>query len=276
MKKQIILIMTILLLVLPHLSHSENKKSVIKVEGESYAIVKPNIAHYFLKISGIGENYKESTEKAIQKIEDMKKVFEEIMGVKPEISLVKRENKLKGKFYDDDFMEYQKEYFTSIAKAIKGEEIQETEEIEKKEMITDIYVYFSTEHFSEDKILQFKTIMAEKEIAFDKKSLFDFSIDFDIRKSSIFFGLKEPSQYLEKLAAEAYFKAKEKAMKIAKASNVKIGKLEKISGCGQDLEGTISISNINSLVGRDLGPLSADPNRLTIKFKKDYEFEIIK
>jgi hypothetical protein len=262
-----------LVLIMSFSVYAAEESRVIEVESEAHIILKPDLAHLVLKISGVGDNYKKSTENAKFKIEEMKEIVKEIVGTIPEVKELKRENKPQG-MLDGDMMEYQKEYFSNMAKAMKGEDITVDEATKKQVMTTNILVYFTLTSFSDESILDLKSRLAEKEIAFDKESLFDFTSGFSIKTSSILFGIKEPSNYLGELASEAFDTARKKAAIIAAASDQKLGDLFRISGCGDDLEGTVSISDINTLVGKDLGPLSTDPNRLVIRYKKKYKFLI--
>ncbi|MFH2045082.1 MAG: hypothetical protein ABIK92_08035 [Pseudomonadota bacterium] len=102
-----------------------------------------------------------------------------------------------------------------------------------------------------------------------------FSFDYDSSTSAIFFGLKNSDIHLEKLSTEAFEKALQKAKIIAQGAHQKLGKLIAISGCSSELKGSVDIFDHSNLTGKDLGQLSADPNRLLIRFSKYYEFELV-
>jgi uncharacterized protein YggE len=257
--------------VYPGLACSCENDHIIKVQGESRLIAKPDVAHCFLKITGEGSSYDLSTQAAKKKITFLDEHLKTIFGEKPEISIMKVENKPKGKSYDDI---YQKNFITGMAKAIKGEEIPEDKTETKKEMLTTFTVYFRLLKFTEDELIKFRTILSEKEIAFDKENPFDFSFDYDKNTSAIFFGLIDPNRHLKKLSAEAFGNALKKAEIISKGAEQNIGKLWSISGCSSDLQGSVEVSDRSNLTGKDLGPLSVDPNRLMIKFSTYYEFEL--
>ncbi len=259
-------------LLMPVSSFAEDTDNLIKVEGRSSLVAKPDIAHCFLKITGQGENYETSNKAAKDKISEMVKVLRTVVGEVPEISVLKVKNSPKGKSFEDM---YQKDFITGMAKAIKGEELPEAKSPTKKEMMTTITVYFSLTKFSEENILQLMNILAEKEIAFDKEGLFDLPFEFDLKRSAIFYGLISSDKYFKTLATDVYKKARLKAKIIAEAANKKLGKLMKITGgCGDKLKGSVTLSDRSNLTGKDLGPLSADPSRLVISFSKDFEFKI--
>jgi uncharacterized protein YggE len=272
MNKMRAAVVVFFLLTAPLISFASNEKSTIEVKGTAYSTVKPDIAHFILKISGSGENYESSTGQAESKVEEMKKIFNEIMGLIPDVSEVKREYAPQNIFSEGDYMEIQKEYFKNMAQAMKGEEIENIKDQKGKEMTTSIFVYFPALGIEEQNIVKLKSTLAEHEIAFNKSNIFDFTQNFDINKSSILFGLQTSSHYLESLSREAYREARQKAEVIAKSTNRNNVTVLKISGCGASLEGPVNASNINEHIGKDLGPLSADPGRLVIKFSSDYEF----
>jgi len=118
--------------------------------------------------------------------------------------------------------------------------------------------------------------LAEKEIAFNKSNLFDFDFasDFAFNKSAIYYGMKSSAKYLEALAAEAFRKAEADAKILATAVNKKMTGLVNVTGCGDILEGPVSLQFKTNLTGKDLGPLSADSERLAIRFSKDFGFRI--
>lgn len=252
---------------------SSETEHIVKVQGESRVVTKPDIAHCFLKISGEGSSYELSTKAARSKITILGEILDEIFGNKSEISVMKIENKPKGKSYDDI---YQKDFIAGMAKAIKGEEPTTDDEKTPKSMLTIFTVYFHLSKFDDDKIIKFRTVLSEKEIAFDKNNPFDFSFDFDNSTSAIYFGLEKPDIHLEKLATESFNNALKKAQIISKGAKHKIAKLANISGCSSELKGSVEISDRSNLTGKDFGPLSIDPNRLMIKFSIYYEFQLTK
>ena len=142
-------------------------------------------------------------------------------------------------------------------------------------MSTIINLYIAIPDYSPNNIELLRSTLAAKELSFDKSSIYNFSTySFDLNSSAILFGLKDPNPHLESLAAEAYVRARINAESIAKATGRQIGDLVGISGCGGELEGTARLED-SVWVGRDLGPLSSDPERLNIKFNKTFEFEIV-
>jgi hypothetical protein len=259
---------------LPVFALALDATNAIEVKGQSYSVVKPDIAYFFLKINGSGENYEASTLQAKNKIEELKKILAEVMGSSIEINILKKEIKPKDAISEENIMEMQQEAMKNLAMAMKGEDVTPSAQEKKKEMTTAIMVYFSSKTFSDESILRLKSKLAEKEIAFDKKGLFDFPIDIDMNKSSILFGLMEPDRPLAALASEAYGNARRNAEIIARASNKKLGVIIRIGGCGNDLEGTVNITDKGNLLGRNLGPLSIDPSRLVVKYEKKYEFAL--
>jgi uncharacterized protein YggE len=272
MNKIKVIIVMFFLLAAPLISFASNEKGTIEVKGTAYSIVKPDIAYFILKISGSGGNYEASTKDATAKIEEMKKIFSEIMGSVPEVSEVKREYAPQNIFSEGDYMEMQKEYFKNMAQAMKGEEIDDLKGEQSKGMTTNIFIFFSALEFSDQNIVKLKSTLAEHEIAFNKSNLFDLSPTFDINKSSILFGMQTPFHHLEGLSREAYKDALHKAEVIVKSTIWNNLRLLKISGCGASLEGPVSTDNINEQIGKDLGPLSVDPGKLVIKFSNNYEF----
>ncbi len=269
---RILAISILFVFTVPEGAFSCENDHVIKVQGEARIVKKPDIAHCFLKITGEGPNYDLSTKAAKDKVSILEKYLKEQSGEKPEISVMKIENKPKGKSFDDM---YQKDFITGMAKAIKGEELTTESPKSKKEMTTIISIYFNLLKFTEDEIIGLRTALSEKEIAFDKNNPFDFSFDYDPNTSAIFFGLKNPNSHLEKLSTEAFENALQKAKIIVQGAHLKLGKLISISGCGSELKGSVDISDRSNLTGKDLGPLSADPNRLLVKFSTNYEFQLM-
>lgn len=257
---------------LPVLALASNATNTIEIKGQSYRIVKPDIAYFFLKISGEGENYEVSTLQAENKIEELKKNLVDVMGRSIEINILKKEIKPKSSLSEDNILEMQQEAMKSLAKAMKGEEALATSTEKKREMTTAIMVYFSSSNFTDESILRLKNRLAEKGIAFDKNSFFDLTTSIDMNNSTIVFGLKEPNHLLAALASEAYVTARKNAEVIAKSSNKILGDIASIGGCGCDMEGTVTISDKSNLLGRDLGPLSVDPSRLVVKYDKNFAF----
>jgi hypothetical protein len=264
----------VFLIFLPVLAWASGAANTVEVKGQSYSVAKPDIAYFFLKIDGKGEDFEVSTQQAKNKIEELKKSLAEIMGSSIEINILKKEIKPKASLSEDSIMEMQQEAMKSLAKAMKGEENAPPAKEKKKEMITTMMVYFTSANFSDDSILRLKSKLADKEIAFDKNGLFDFPSSIDMNNSTVVFGLKEPNRLLAALASEAYVNARRNAEIIARASNKALGGTVSIGGCGCDLEGTVTISDKGNLLGKDLGPLSVDPSRLVVKYEKKYEFAL--
>lgn len=269
MKVIIFLISLMVALSAVNISHAMDIENTISIDGEARFITTPDIAHCFLKVDGEGASYELSNKAARNKIGNLKDILKTIFGKVPDIREIKITNQPKGEALDDM---YGKEFITGMAKAIKGEEPVEKDK--PKEMATTINVYFKLPTFTEENILSLLSMLSEKEIAFDKKNPFDFSIEyFSTDKSAIFFGLENFNIHLESLAAEAFKKARGQAEIIAKAANKKLGNLINISGCGGGLGGTVNFSGAD-FIGEDMGPLSSDPKRLSIKFSKTFTFQI--
>lgn len=246
----------------------------ISIQGKARTLTKPDISYCFLKIDATDKSYEVSSKKAQEKLTQLKEVLKSVLGEVPTITIFKTTNQPKGKSFDD--MYQQKDFITGMAKAIKGEDLDslETKEEKPKEMSTSVHVFFTLERFTKEKILKLRTALAEKEIAFDKSNPFSFESEYlDPNQSAIVFGLKNPQVHLETLASKAYKKALINAKTIAKATDIKLGKLIGISGCGSGLKGTVTFPG-EDLIGKELGPLSADPERLSIKFSTTFEFRI--
>lgn len=270
------LILALFIIVIPaHFSNAEisNEKG-ISIKGEARILTKPDIAYFFLKVDGSGESFELSNKKANEKILQLKEVVQAVLGETPQTTIIKSTTQPKGKSIEDV---YNKDFITGMAKAIKGEDLDDKgKSAEKpKEFVTSINVFFSSENFSKDKILKLRALLTEKEIGFDKNNPYGFMTEvFDANLSSIVFGLKNSDVHLDALAAQAFTKAQKKALTVAKAANKKMGSLIGISGCGGELEGTVMSFAGQDLIGKDLGPLSGDPERLSIKFSKTFEFEL--
>ncbi|MEW6417726.1 MAG: SIMPL domain-containing protein [Nitrospirota bacterium] len=259
--------------LMPVCSFADEEGNILKVKGEASMVVKPDIAHFFLRITGEGENYDLSNKKAKDKISQLNEILKTILQDSPELNILKVENKPKSKSIEDA---YQKDFIVGMAKAIKGEMPEEQTAPVKKEMTTATTVYFSLSNFSDENILKLMNALSEKGIAFDKSSMFEFDMPFEytFNKSAIFYGVMNSDKYLETLALEAYKKATLQARLISQAVDKKLGKLVNITGCGEALTGGTTLPDQFNLTGKNLGPLSVDSSRLTIKFSKDFGFRI--
>ncbi len=267
-----LLLLCFVLVLLPSSVFAGEIESYIQVKGEASTVVRPDIAHCFLIISGYGENYEASNKMANEKVAQLGKVLKSVLQEAPQMHVLKVENKPKGRVFDEN---YQKKMFIDMAKAMKGEVPAETSQT-KQEMTTNISVYFVLTNFSKDSILKMMNALAEKEIAFNKGSMFDFEFatDFAFNRSAIYYGMTDSSKYLKTLVAEAYRNAEGNAKILATAVGKKVTGLTNITGCGDLLEGAVSVPFKTNLTGKDLGPLSADSERLAIKFSKDFGFKI--
>lgn len=231
-----VLIAVLLLIIAPaYLSNAEiSNENGISIKGEARVLTKPDVAYFFLKVDGNGESFELSGKKANEKISQLKEILQTVLGETPEITNIKTTNQPKGKSFDDV---YQKDFITGMAKAIKGENLDDLDKkAEKtKEIVTSVNIFFSSENFSKEKILKLRALLTEKEIGFDKNNpYYSFMPDvFDPNLSIIVFGLKNPDVHLDTLAAQAFIKAQKKAL-----------------------------------------TLSGDPERLSIKFSKTFEFEL--
>jgi hypothetical protein len=90
-----ILITAICLIFLPVFASASDTSNTIEVKGHSFSVVKPDIAYFFLKVDGTGENYEVSTQLAKNKINELKKIIAEVMGTSIEINILKKEIKPK-------------------------------------------------------------------------------------------------------------------------------------------------------------------------------------
>ena len=272
MKGKLIAIIFFAALFIPGFSVANDLENFIQVKGEASTIVKPDIAHCFLIITGHGDNYESSNKSANDKVSQLTAALKSTLEEVPQLNILKVENKPKAKSFDES---QQKEFFMDMAKAMKGEAPAEVGPA-KKEMVTNISIYFALSKFSKESILKLMSSLAEKEIAFDKGSMFDFDLpsEFTFNKSTIYYGVASSDRYLEMLAAEAFKKAENDAKIIASSVNKKLTGLVNVTGCGDALEGNASLPFKSNLTGRDLGPLSTDSSRLIIKFSKDFGFKI--
>lgn len=272
MGHRISVVILFIALLIPVISAAADLENFIQVKGEASTVVKPDIAHCFLIVSGYGASYEAASKAANDKFSQLGEVLKSVLQKAPQLDVLKVENKPRGKTFDEA---YQKELFMDMAKAMKGEAPSEAGPA-KKEMATNISVYFTLSNFSKDSILRLMNSLAEKEIAFDKSSMFDFDFaaDFAFNKSAIYYGMASSEKYLEALASQAFKKAERDAKIIASAVNKKLSGLVNVTGCGDILEGSVSLPFKTNLTGKDLGPLSADSSRLMIKFSKDFGFRI--
>lgn len=161
-----------------------------------------------------------------------------------------------------------------MAKAMKGKTPGKLAE-EQKEVGTHITVYFTLTKFDQESILALMNTLAEHEIAFDKQSKyeFDFSTEFTVGRSMIYFGLLNSDEQIGALAGEAYRKAEHEAQIVAAATKKKLTSLINITGCGDLIEGNVTMSDNSNLTGKALGPLSSDPTRLMIRLSRDFGFK---
>jgi hypothetical protein len=256
-------------LMVPGFSSGAELENYIQVKGESNVIVKPDVAHCFMIVSGSGGNYDASNKAANDKLDQLSSLLKTTLRETPQLTILKVENKPKTETFDE------KQYFTEMAKAMKGETPGQIGPA-KKEMSTHIMVYFSLSKFTRESIQKLMNSLVEKEIAFDKSSRFDFDFpsEFTFNKSAIYFGLLSPDKHLETLAVEAFKKAEHDAKIIASSVKKKMVGLVNVTGCGDMLEGNVTLPYKSNLTGKDLGPLTSDPARLMIRFSKDYGFKI--
>jgi len=248
----------------------------ISFRGNASILAKPDIAYFFLKVDASGVDYQSSNDNAKTRLDDLRDVVTTVLGKTPEFTVYKVSSSPKAPSYDEEYD--QKEYLVGLAKAIKGEEIapkEDAKESKPKEIETSTYIFFSLDTFTKEIVLTLRSKLAEKKLAFDDSdplAMFDFGY---VRpgQSVILFGLADPSIHLKALAKQAHDKARANAEVIALASNTKIGKLIGIAGCGGGMEGSVEAPD-QELIGRELGPLTNDPERLSISFSKTFEFQI--
>ncbi|MBI4698563.1 MAG: SIMPL domain-containing protein [Nitrospirae bacterium] len=268
MKKSVVAL--IFILIFPVLTQGTENQNSIQLNGSAQMVVKPDIAHCFIRIKSEADNFDNSLKAANDKLSTLKEIIHNILDKPVEVETVSYVTKPKG----TDYSYYEnKQYFVDMAKAMKGEIPSENIEKEKFEAETIISVYFGISEFRDEQILVLKDKLSEKNIAFDKKSSF-MSETLGQDSSIIYYGINDPDIYLGQLIASAHEKAKKQAEIIAKALNKKVGDIMKISGCGSVIEGTVDIYDKSLSTGKDLGPLSADSKKLVIKFDKDFEFEL--
>jgi hypothetical protein len=265
-----LLLLCFVISFIPSLVSAADLRNYIQVTGEASTIVKPDIAHCFLIVSGYGADYETSSKAANEKLAQLGEVLKSVLKEAPQLHVLKVENKPKGTVFDEN---YQKEMYREMAKAMKGELPADVSSAQQ-EKATNISVYFVLTNFTKDSILKLMNSLADKEIAFNKSNMFDFATDFVFNKSAIYYGMTSSAKYLKTLAAEAFRKAEGNAKIVAAAVGKKITGLVNITGCGDMLEGAVSVPFKTNLTGKDLGPLSADSDRLMIRFSKDFGFGI--
>jgi len=262
----IILSICILVLTCPVIAGQDN---TVKVKGVSYSVVMPDTAYMYLYIKGTGKNYDESNKSAEEKIDLLEGIIAETVTEKTEIVILKRKNKVK----TDDIDFGQKAFIEGMAKAMKGEKIVDKEEKEKeKEKQTVINAYLTFKKLPESDMIKLQGKLAENKIAFSEKNIYDYFSSLNLEGDAVFYGLKEPFVQLKLLSKPAYDNARLHAMAIAEGAGKKLGKISSITTCGSCLEGESSLNEASGKVGKDLGPLSFDPNRLVIKYSADYYF----
>jgi len=261
--------MLLFVVFLSGISNAAEIENYLQVKGEAAIVVKPDIAHCFLIVSDYGKNYEVSAKAANNKLEQLKSLLKATFKEAPEITVLKVDNKPKGESYD------QQRYITEMAKAMKGETPGKLTE-EKEEVGTYITVYFALTNFSSESILTLMSKLAEKEIAFERNSKlgFDYSTEYIVGKSAIYFGILNSDKQLGILAWEAYQKAEHDAQIIAAAIKRKLIGLINITGCGDLMEGNVTMPDKSNLTGKVLGPLSSDPMRLMIRLSKDFGFRM--
>lgn len=255
--------------VLSGISNAAETENYIQVKGESCVNVKPDVAHCFLIVADYGKNYEASSKAANEKLDQLKSLLKITLKETPEITVIKIDNKPKNKSFD------QQRYLTEMAKAIKGETPGKLTD-DKIEFGTHITVYFTMTNFSRESILGLMNSLAEKEIAFEKSISFeyDYSSEFTVGKSMMYFGLQNPDKQIGLLASEAFYNAEHDAKIIAAAIKKNLVGLINVTGCGNIIEGNVTMPDNSYLTGKSLGPLSSDPTRLIIRFNKDFGFRI--
>jgi len=269
MNIKITALLLFVIVALSGISNAAEIENYIQVKGEASIIAKPDVAHCFLVVADYGKNYEASAKAANVKLDQLKNLLKTTLKETPEITVLKVDNKPKGQSFD------QQRYITEMAKAMKGETPGKPAE-EQKEVGTHITVYFTLTNFNRESILALMNALAEKEIAFEKSSKleFDFSTEFTVGKSMIYFGLLNSDKQLGVLAGEAYRKAEHDAQIIAAAIKKKLVGLINITGCGDLIEGNVTMPDKSNLTGKVLGPLSSDPTRLMIRLSKDFGFKM--
>ena len=90
-------------------------ENYIQVKGESNVIVKPEVAHCFMIVSGSGGNYDASNKAANDKLDQLSSLLKTTLRETPQLTILKVENKPKTETFDE------KQYFTEMAKAMKGD-----------------------------------------------------------------------------------------------------------------------------------------------------------
>jgi len=271
MKK--ILHLLVLAIVFPSLAAAgvSNSKA-ISVEGVAYLIVKPDIAHCFVKVEGEGNSYALAKKNVTEKMAVLHTILKNNFSHAPEITVIRAINQPKEEEYGADF---DKKFVQGMAKAIKGENLdaEGDSEDEPNKFSSIINVFFSIPGYEKSTIEKMKSDLAEKEIAFDKQERFSFYRRANLENSFLLFGLEDPSHHLESLVKSAFEVAQHDATVIAQSTGKKVGNLIGISGCGGTIEGTADFDD-SVWIGKDLGPLSADPERLNIQFEKSFDFKL--
>jgi hypothetical protein len=269
MKK--IFCLLLIAIALPHAASARiSYDNVISAQGEAYLIVEPDIAHCFIKIQGDGETYELSKKTAHDKKQVLTEIIKKTFNQAPEIIVIRTFDQPKKPDRDD---KYSKQFVQGMAKAIKGEDLDSDTKDKPGEFSSIINVFFSIPGYQKETIEKLKSSLAENKIAFDKHERYSFYYQTYLDSSFILFGLKDPGPHLESLAKSAFEVAQHDADVIAQSTGKNIGDLIGISGCGGSLKGTTDFDD-SVWIGKNLGPLSIDPDRLNIKFEKSFEFEL--
>ena len=270
-----ILIFAICVIMSLFISPIVEAAQTISIKGFAYSIEQPDIAHITIKISGEGNNYKESSNQADNNINEIMKLSKELLGTDISPQIIKTESKVKPPFDPEDYEQYTQDYLIKMAKAMKGEIPTKTETPEEEMYITTKFIYFSINNYSIEQLNNFRNTLASKKLAFNEKSSFDFYPTFDLNRSNILYGVSDPYKYYGKLSKAAYENAKLKGKEMTQAIDMELGKLISVEkGCNKDIEGGVDISELKKLLGKQLGPASSDPKKLPLKFNSKFIFKI--
>ncbi len=268
MWKNILLIAALLLILPPNLIAQESNRS-IKVKGESSTIVKPTVAHFFVKVSGTGKSYAESMKNAQDELDKLTVQLNKILPSPIELQVLNIDSKIEGESLEDLYRD------GAIVKSMLGIK-SESKEPEK---ITVMSLYFSLDEFTPESIIEFKDKLAETGVYFSTANRpIGYGFENEYGRTTILFGLSNKDDLLAKLTKESYEKAKRDATIMAEATGNKIGQLQKLTCCKNELTGSFVLDSWRespALTGRELGPVSLDPERLQVTFSSDFIFNII-
>ncbi len=246
----------------------------LTIKGYSYSIVKPNIAHIILKITGEGNDYAESETIADNNLKEVIALAKAHFNADISPAIIKVKNKVKSQLDNGDYSDYTQEYFKQMASAMKGEEIEVLKSKKENVYATTKFIYFSMNDYSVKAIDAFRNALVNAKLAFSEKVTFDYMSSFELNKSYIIYGMKDHYGQLENMTRDAYSNALLKARHTVNAVGSTLGKLISIEKGCKEIEGTVDISEMNKLLGKNLGPVSSDPLAIPLEYNVKFVFSI--